>query len=132
MARYRGDGLGLHSPAVGPVVVPSLESGQTQNLSLFTQYNPHGFFIAFEVLGYLTMSGALLFAAAAYPGGGVERGIRALFILGFGAAILAFVALWLVRRDLVAVEVAVLSVNWVVLIVSGVLLAVVFRRTALS
>ena len=28
------------------VVIPSLQSGETQGLSLFTQYNPHGLFIA--------------------------------------------------------------------------------------
>ena len=38
------------------VVIPSLQAGETEGLSLFTQYNPHGLFIAGEALGYLAMS----------------------------------------------------------------------------
>ena len=45
------------------VVIPSLQAGETEGLSLFTQYNPHGLFIAGEAFGYLAMSLALLFAA---------------------------------------------------------------------
>jgi hypothetical protein len=48
------------------VVVPSLQSGETIGLSLFTQYNPHRLFIALEALGYLMMSAALFFAAPAF------------------------------------------------------------------
>ena len=43
-------------------------------------------------------------------------------------AVAAFVALWIVGGDLIAFEVAVLSINWIVLIAAGVLLRVVFRR----
>jgi hypothetical protein len=38
--------------------------------------------------------------------------------------------LWIVGGDLIAFEVAVLSINWIVLIASGVLLSVVFRGAA--
>ena len=37
------------------VVAPSLLRGETDGLALFTQYNPHGFFIALEDLGYLML-----------------------------------------------------------------------------
>ncbi len=110
------------------VVVPSLEAGETAGMSLFTQYNPHGVFIAGEAIGYLTMSIALLLAAPVFAGGGIERAIRWLFIGGFVLAVAALVALWIVGGDLIAFEVAVLSINWIVLIASGVLLSVVFRR----
>ena len=53
------------------VVVPSLQSGETAGLSLFTQYNPHGIFITFEALGYPMMSVAFLFAAPVFAGGRV-------------------------------------------------------------
>ena len=33
------------------VVLPSLQAGETAGLSLFTQYDPHGLFIALETLG---------------------------------------------------------------------------------
>jgi hypothetical protein len=110
------------------VVVPSLQSGESQDLSLFTQYNPHGFFIALEVLAYLMMSASLLAAAPAFAGGKVELAIRWLFTLSFILAAGAFAGFWLVKHDLVAVEVTVLMINWVALIAGGALLSIVFRR----
>ena len=114
------------------VVMPSLQSGETANLSLLTQYNPHGLFIAGEALGYLTMSFALLFVVPVFAGGRIERAVRWLFVAGFVLAVAAFVGLWVVGDDLVAFEVAVLSINWIVLIASGVLLSVVIRRAETS
>jgi hypothetical protein len=111
------------------VVMPSLQGGEIQNLSLFTQYNPHGFFIALEVLAYLTMSAAFLAAAPVFVGGRVERTIRWFFVLSFVLAAAAFVGFWLIGHDLVAVEVTVLMIDWVALIAGGVLLSIVFRRT---
>jgi hypothetical protein len=110
------------------VIVPSLQSGESQDLSLFTQYNPHGFFIALEVLAYLMMSASLLAAAPAFAGGKVELAIRWLFTLCFILAAAAFAGFWLVKHDLVAVEVTVLMINWVALIAGGALLSIVFRR----
>ena len=96
------------------VVIPSLQAGETEGLSLFTQYNPHGL--------------ALLFAAPVFSGGRIQRAIRWLFVVGFVLAVAALVALWIVGGDLIAFEVAVLSINWIVLIASGMLLSLVFRR----
>lgn len=110
------------------VVIPSLQSGEAQGLSLFTQYNPHGFFIALEVLAYLMMSVAFLAAAPVFAGGRTEWTIRWLFALSFFLAAAAFVGFWLLRHDLVAVEVTVLLINWLVLIIGGTLLSIVFRR----
>jgi hypothetical protein len=110
------------------VIVPSLQSGESQNLSLFTQYNPHGFFIALEVLAYLMMSASLLAAAPVFAGVGVVRAIRWLFTLCFILAAAAFAGFWLVKHDLVAVEVTVLMINWVALMAGGALLSIVFHR----
>ncbi len=112
------------------IVIPSILTGETEGLSLFTQYNPHGFFIAFETLGYSMMSGAFLFTAAVFSGGRLERALRWIFISGFVVALLFFTALSLLQYDLVAFEVTILTINWIVLIISGVLLGVVFRRSA--
>ena len=110
------------------VLQPSLLSGETEGLSLFTQYDPHGIFIALEGLGYLMMSTALLFAAAVFTGGRLERAIRWLFVGSFVLAIGSYVGLSLLRFDIVAFEVTILTINWVVLIVSGALLSVLFKR----
>ena len=110
------------------VVLPSLQAGQTDGLSPFTQYDPHGLFIALESLGYALLTTALLFAAAAFAGARAERAIRWLFVSSFVLMVAAFVGLAILRGDLVAFEVTVLSITWIVLILSGALLAVVFRR----
>jgi hypothetical protein len=110
------------------VVLPSLQAGETDGLSLFTQYDPHGLFIALESLGYAMLTIALLFAAPAFAGGRAERAIRWLFVSSFVLMVAAFVGLAVVRRDLVAFEVTVLMITWIVLIPSGALLGIVFRR----
>jgi hypothetical protein len=71
---------------------------------------------------------ALLFAAPAFAGGRAELAIRWLFVSSFVLMVAAFVGLAVVRRDLVAFEVTVLLITWIVLIPSGVLLGIVFRR----
>ncbi len=114
------------------VVVPSLQRGETEGLSLFTQYNPHGLFIAGEAFGYLAMSLALVFAAPVFAGGRIERAVRWLFVGGFVLAVAALAWFWIVGGDLIAFEVAVLSINWIVLIAAGVLLSLVFRRALRS
>lgn len=114
------------------VIQPSLLSGETANLALFTQYNPHGIFIALEGLGYLAMNGAFLFAAAVFASGRLERALRWLFVTSFVAAIGSFVGLSLLRYDIVTFEVTVITINCIVLIVSGALLSVLFRRAGFS
>ena len=74
------------------------------------------------------MSVALLFAAAVFAGGRLERAIRWLFIASFVLAIGSYVGLSLLRYDIVAFEVTILTINWAVLIVSGALLSVLFKR----
>ncbi len=110
------------------VVVPSLQAGETEGLSLFTQYDPHGLFIALEALGYSMMTVAFLFTTPVFAGGRAERAISWLFVSGFVLTAAAFIGLALLGHDLVAFEVTVLTITWSVLIASGVLLGIVFRR----
>jgi hypothetical protein len=114
------------------VVVPSLQAGETDGLSLFTQYDPHGLFIALEALGYAMLTVALLSAAPVFIGGRVERVIRGLFGLSSALTAVAFVGLAVLGHDLVAFEVTVLLITWAVLIAAGALLSVVFRRAGQS
>ena len=64
-------------------VETSLLNGETACLSIITQYNLHGVFIALEDLAYLTLSGSLRFAAAVLAGGRIERAVRWLFVIDF-------------------------------------------------
>ena len=110
------------------VVIPSLSSGETAGLALFTQYNPHGIFIALEGIGYLMMSVALLTNAVVFFRGKLEHAIRWIFLIDFilAAGFLAVLS-WL-KYDIVAFEVAILTINWIALIISGILLSVLFKR----
>ncbi len=109
-------------------VEASLLSGEATGLSLYTQYNPHGIFIALEDLAYLMLSGSLLFAAAVFVGGRIERAVRWLFVIDFAVAVGGFALLIPLGFSLVIFEVAAITISCVVLIIGGALLSVLFRR----
>jgi hypothetical protein len=113
------------------VIQPSLLKGESEGLSLVSQYNPHGIFIALEALGYLMISVAFVFAAAVFAGRNwLERIIRWLFISGFTLAVgLLIVLSLLYGNDLdYRFEVFVITIDWTVLIIAGALLSVIFKR----
>lgn len=110
------------------VVIHSLSSGETTGLALFTQYNPHGIFIALEGIGYLMMSVAFLTNAVVFSEGRLEHAIRWIFFIDFILAAGSLAGLTWLKYDIVAFEGAILTINWIVLIVSGILLSVLFRR----
>lgn len=112
------------------VVPVSLMEGETEGLALLTQYNPHGLFIVLEELGYLLMGLSFLFLAAALAGRGrLERAVRWVFIAGFGLVAISFAAIsagyGLQRLD--RFEIAVISIDWLVLTVNGILLSLLFK-----
>lgn len=113
------------------VMQPSFLKGELEGLSLFSQYNPHGIFIALEDIGYLIMGVAFLFIAHVF--GRRERLERAIWLVFIISSVLAVGSLiifaLLYGSDLeYRYEVVVLLVDWIALIVSGVLLSVVFKR----
>jgi hypothetical protein len=114
------------------VVPASLISGETEGISLLTQYNPHGVFIAMEELGYVLMSIAFLFIAFTFSHKSrLQLTIRWIFIMAFILTIISFVAVTIkygIVRDNYF-EVAVISIDWIVLVVNGILTSVVFKRT---
>jgi hypothetical protein len=116
------------------VVPASLMNGETQGIALLTQYNPHGIFMAMEELGYIAMSFSFLFLALVFgKKSKVERAIRLIFKVAFVLAFAAFVFITLehgiVRKD--RFEIIVISINWLVLAINGVLVGVVFKRSLL-
>ena len=113
------------------VVQPSLLKGELEGLSLFSQYNPHGIFIALEDVGYLMMGVAFLFVAITFGRRDrLERVIRILFIVSSILAVGSLILLALLYGiDLeYRYEVVAILVDWMTLIVSGVLLSVFFNR----
>ena len=111
------------------VVEASLLNGETAGLSLITQYNPHGIFIALEDLAYLTLSGALLFAAAVFAGDRIARAVRWLFVIDFIVAVGAFTIFIPLGFGLVTFEVTAITITCIVLVIGGILLSVLFKRT---
>jgi hypothetical protein len=113
------------------VVQPSLLKGEFDGLALFSQYNPHGIFIALEDLGYLMMGAAFLFTAHLFAQRErLEWFIRWILI---GSSILAlgsFLLLSLLYGSDIGYnyEVVAILIDWTTLIISGVLLSVFFIR----
>jgi hypothetical protein len=116
------------------VVQPSLLNGEFDGIALITQYNPHGIFIALEELGFILMSMAFLFMAPVFAKGKLEKAIRLIFIGSFALTVISFIAisiLYGISREY-RFEVAVMSINWLTLIVSGILVGIMFRRSEKS
>jgi hypothetical protein len=113
------------------VIQPSLVNGETDGIAILTQYNPHGIFIALEDIGYLMMSVAFLCIAPVFSRTNrLESAIRWIFIISFILTIISLIIisiLYGINREY-RFEVAVITINWTVLIVSGILLSVVFKR----
>lgn len=113
------------------VLQPSLLLGEMDGVPLFTQYNPHGVFIALENLGYLLMGLSFLFVALAFSGPErLERAVRWILAGGSLLTMLGFFGMHLAYRfDLeYRFEVLAIAINWTALIVAGVLLSILFRR----
>ena len=111
------------------VVLPSLAHNETAAISLLSQYNPHGVFIAIESLGYLLLDTALLFTAAVFTGKArLERALKWLFITAFILNIAMFLVILLTRNNIVVFEVVAVTVNVAVLITAGILLSRWFTR----
>ena len=111
------------------VIQPSLIKGETDGIVLLTQYNPHGIFIALENAAYLVLSFAFLLLAFVFTGTiAIEKALRWLFISGFVLATGLFITLTSVYGNNLEYrfEVAVLTIDWTVLIVAGILLARIF------
>ena len=113
------------------VIPVSLLNGETEGITLLTQYNPHGLFIVLEDLGYIVMSLSFLFMAPVFTGKSrLESAVRWVFIAAFILTIVSLAAVSLIYGldRQYRFEVAAISINWLVLIVNGILLSIVFRR----
>lgn len=113
------------------VIQPSLLNGETEAIAILTQYNPHGIFIALEEAGYLLMSLSILFLAPVFTGPGrIRSGIRWIAILGFILTVLSLIvisAIYGVGREY-RFEVAVITIDFLALILLGILSAILFRQ----
>lgn len=113
-------------------IIPiSLINRETEGITMITQYNPHGVFIALEELGYLLMSLSFLFFAPVFTyKHQLEAAVRWIFMLGFLFTVAAFMSVTLNygldRQD--RFEIAVISIDWLVLAVNGIIMSILFMR----
>jgi hypothetical protein len=113
------------------VIQPSIEKGETDGISILNQYNPHGLFIAFEEVGYLFMSLVFLVLAQAFSSTKkYEKIIRWVFIVSFILTFASFTLISLIygiNREY-RFEVAIITINYITLIISGIFIAKMFKR----
>jgi hypothetical protein len=113
------------------VIQPSLLNGETDGIALLTQYNPHGVFIALEEIGYIMMGVSFICLIPVFSGSNtLERAIKWIYIIGFILIIVSFIQISLlfgIKREY-RFEVALITIDYAVLIVSGILLIKLFKR----
>lgn len=113
-------------------VVPiSMMKGETEGIALLTQYNGHGIFIVLEDLAYITMSISFLFLALTFsPESRLENAIRLIFLIAFPLIVLSFVSYTILYGPdrSYRFEVAAITVDWLVLISTGILLSIHLRK----
>jgi hypothetical protein len=113
------------------VMQPSLIRGETDGIAMLTQYNPHGIFIALEEIGYIMMNITFVCLVPVFTGNTrLERAIKTIFIIGFILMIIAFILISLkygINREYFF-EVAIITIDYIILIVSGILLSRLFKQ----
>jgi hypothetical protein len=117
------------------VIQPSIERGEFDGISILTQYNPHGIFISLEEIGYFIMALTFICMVPVFSNKDkLERAIRWLFILCFILTIFSFIIISVqygIHREYYF-EIAVITINWMVLIVAGILLSILFKQASKS
>jgi hypothetical protein len=113
------------------VVQPSLVNGETDGIALLTQYNPHGIFIVIEEIGYIFMSIVFISMVPVFSGTGkMNNAIRWVYLISFILMILSFILISLkygIKREY-RFEVAAITIDYMALFVSGLLMSRLFRR----
>jgi len=117
------------------VFQPSLLKGESDGLAFFSQYNPHGAFIAMEDLGYLGMSAAFIFLGASLAGKSrLEKATRWVLTISGVLGFVAFIGMSVVFGNNLETrfELAIITIVWTVVPASAVMLAILFRRSLRS
>jgi hypothetical protein len=102
-------------------------------ISLLTQFNSHGVFIALEGVGYILLAVSFMCIVPVFSKENLlERWLRWLLAGGFSLLVLSFIYCSMrygLKREY-RFEVAAISIDWLVLIAAGIMIAVVFHRGA--
>lgn len=97
------------------IIQPSLLNGETEGVALFTQYNPHGLFIALEEIGFMLMNLAFFAITPVFTNkGGLFKAVKLTYLIGFilGMFSLIFVSIKLGIRREYTFEIIIISIVW--------------------
>ena len=111
------------------VIQISLTSNETEGIALLTQYNPHGIFIALESIGYVLMSISFLFIIPVLNKEiRLERWLQIVLIVNILLTFVSLVFIYgLFGLDVQnRFEIAIISINWISLIIFGVFFFKIF------
>lgn len=113
------------------VIQPSLLKNEADGISLLTQFNPHGLFIALEELGFLLMVISFLFVGLSITAKTrLEKWIKGIFIGCFALTMISLVII-LATMGLdreYYFEVVAYTFTWATLITNGFLMYRLFNR----
>jgi hypothetical protein len=112
------------------VIQPSLLAGETDGISLLTQFNPHGIFIVLEEMGFLLMIFSFFALFPIFDGAGtVEKIIKWTVIIGLILAVASFLMISIIygnHREY-RFEVIIISITWLETIFIGFLISRYFK-----
>ena len=114
-------------------VQPALLAGETEGLSLWTQYNPHGVFIALENAGFATLNLGFVFLGSALATTRPRSAAIGAWVFRAGgtltlAVMVALATIYRAELDY-RFEVAAIGLTWLTLITGGLLMAIAFAGT---
>lgn len=112
------------------VVQPSLLAGEADGISLLTQFNPHGVFIALEEIAFILMSLSFLSLVPVFGKNKNEKAVKWVFLSSFVLSMVSFLIInnmFGINREY-RFEVAMFSINWLTLVVGGILMNRVFKK----
>lgn len=126
--------VGLNYLVQLQTVQPALLQGEAESVAALSQFNPHGVFITMETMGFFVMSLSLACFALTLGRSRLERAVAWIYYVAAGLSVLTLIGMWgyFGFKLEYIYEITVISVVWLTLIVSGVLLAIVFRRRLAS
>lgn len=113
------------------VIQPSLLAGETEGIAMLSQYNAHGIFIVLEEIGFLFICISFFCCVPVFSNATAnEKAIKWTAIVSFFLTIVSFTAIILmygVNREY-RFEIAVISIVWIELIITSLLMARYFKN----
>jgi hypothetical protein len=116
------------------VIQPSLLAGETEGISILSQFNPHGIFIVLEEIGFMFMIISFFCLSPTFSKrNSTQKAIKWTSVLGLVLTIISLIVISIgfgIKREY-RFEVAVISIAWLELIILGFLYFNYFKKLTL-